>query len=211
MKKTYLSLLIGLFIVSGCASFRAAGQVQSGRVALFKQQPEAALAHFRQATEVDPNYVAHYGPYSQSVWSYVGRAEYLQGNLPQARKSLERAITHQRDDYLARIYLGLTLARDGDRQRGLSEIQSGMRGIHDWLNSVEYGTSWGHFWDPGKKIRSEIEKNLAMISGKDVNWQQLTASGEWIGFQMEQEIDRALRDEREDRTRDSDDGGSEPT
>ncbi len=198
---------LALLFVSSCASFQAAGQIQAGRVALFKDEPTTATAHFRRAAEVDPNFLMKFGGYSQGVWGYVGRTEYLTGNLPQARRSLERAVTQYNDDYLARIYLGLTLARDGDRQRGLGELQSGMKGIHDWLDHIEYNTTWGRFWDPEKKIRSEIEKSLAMISVKQVNWEQLTASGEWIGRTMEREIDEARRDEIHDQNKDSDDGG----
>ena len=207
MKRLSLfGFFLALLFVSSCASFQAAGQIQAGRLALFKDEPAIAAAHFRRAAEVDPNYLMNFGVYSQGVWGYVGRTEYLTGNLPQARRSLERAVTQYNDDYLARIYLGLTLARGGDRQRGIGELQSGMKGIHDWLDHIEYNTQWGRFWDPEKKIRSEIENSLAMISAKQVNWEQLTASGEWIGRTMEREIDEARRDEIHDQNKDSDSG-----
>ena len=207
MKRLSLfGFFLSLLFVSSCVSFQAAGQIQAGRVALFKDEPRIAAAHFRRAAEVDPNFLMSFGVYGQGVWGYVGSTEYLTGNLPQARRSLERAVTQYNDDYLARIYLGLTLARDGDRQSGLGELQSGMKGIHDWLDHIEYNTPWGRFWDPEKKIRSEIENSLAMISAKQVNWEQLTASGEWIGRTMEQEIDEARRDEIHDQNRDSDSG-----
>jgi len=119
MKRLSLfGFFLALLFVSSCASFRAAGQIQAGRVALFKDEPAVAAVHFRGAAETDPNYLMNFGVYSQGVWSYVGRTEYLTGNFPQARQSLERAVTNYGDDYLARIYLGLTLARDGDRQEG---------------------------------------------------------------------------------------------
>jgi len=210
MKRLSLfSFFLALLFVSSCASFQAAGQIQAGRVALFKDEPAIAAAHFRRAAEVDPNYLMNFGVYSQGVWGYVGRTEYLTGNFPQARRSLERAVTQYNDDYLARIYLGLTLARGGDdggRQSGLGELQSGMKGIHAWLDHIEYNTQRGRFWDPEKKIRSEIENSLAMISAKQVNWEQLTASGEWIGRTMEREIDEARLDEIHDQNKDSDSG-----
>lgn len=211
MKRLSLSgFFLALLFVSSCASFQAASQIQAGRVALFKNEPGIAAAHFRRAAEVDPNYLMNFGVYSQGVWGYVGRTEYLTGNLPQARRSLERAVTQYNDDYLARIYLGLTLARDGDRQKGVGELQSGMKGIHDWLDHIEYNTQWGRFWDPDKQIRSEIEKSLAMISAKQVNWEQLTASGEWIGRTMEREIEEARRDEIRDHNNDNSDDGGDP-
>lgn len=204
MKRLSLfGFFLALLFVSSCASFRAAGEIQAGRVALFKDEPRIAVVHFRRAAEMDPNFLMKFGVYSQGVWGYVGRTEYLTGNLSQARQTLERAVTQYNDDYLARIYLGLTLARDGDRPKGLGEFQSGMKSIRDWLDHIEYNTTWGRFWDPEKKIRSEIERSLAMISTKQVNWEQLTAGGEWVGRTMEREIDEARRDEIHDQNKDN--------
>jgi tetratricopeptide (TPR) repeat protein len=211
MKRLSLfGFFLALLVVSSCASFRAAGEIQAGRTALFKDEPAIAVVHFRRAAEVDPNYLMNFGVYSQGVWGYVGRTEYLTGDIPQARRSLERAVIHYNDDYLARLYLGLTLARDGDQPKGLGELQSGMKSIHDWLDHIEYNTPWGRFWDPDKKIRSEIEKSLAMISARQVNWEQLTASGEWIGRTMEREIDEARRDEIYEHNNDNSDDGGDP-
>ncbi|MBM2802656.1 MAG: hypothetical protein HW419_549, partial [Deltaproteobacteria bacterium] len=126
------SLLIGL---SACASARIGSEVQTGRQALLAGNPETALAYFQSAAQQDPNYV--YGTALQhGIWGYVGRSEYATGRLPQARQSLEKALSVKKDDDTARLYLGLTLARSGDRQRGLSEIESGMKGIHDWIEWV---------------------------------------------------------------------------
>jgi hypothetical protein len=67
---------------------------------------------------------------------------------------------------MARLYLGLTLARSDDSQQGLKEIEGGMRGIYD---QIEYATqhhrfSYGQFWDPRREIRASIEGDLAMLS-----------------------------------------------
>ena len=72
---------------------------------------------------------------------------------------------------MANLYLGLSLARSGDRQKGLKEIESGMRGLHEWLNYVnQYAAfSYGQYWDPLEEIRSEIRNSLAMIVGKDID------------------------------------------
>jgi hypothetical protein len=51
------------------------------------------------------------------------------------------------------------------------------------------------FWDPVGEIRKEIESDLAMISGKDIDWRKLIESAEWIGQRMEDEIDKVQRDE----------------
>jgi len=42
-----------------------------------------------------------------------------------------------------------------------------------------------------------------MLSGKDINLQKLIADGEWLGKRVEEEIDLARRDEREELLRDT--------
>ena len=115
--KTSFSVAL-IMLLSGCAGFQAAREVNSGRQAYLIGNNEAAYAHFQKAAEVDPNYV--YGTaLRQGVWSYVGRVNYDMGRLPQAREALERALAANREEDLSRVYFGLALAREGDRQRGL--------------------------------------------------------------------------------------------
>jgi tetratricopeptide (TPR) repeat protein len=205
------SALLLFILLAGCTSLQVAGEVQSGRQAWLKGNDETALAYFQSAAEKNPNYV--YGTaLQQGIWSYVGRSEYATGRLPQARQTLERALSTNRDEDIARLYLGLTLAREGDRQTGLKEIESGMRGISNWLDYINeaHRFSFGQFWDPGRDIRSAIQRDLAMISGRDLDWQTLIADGEWLGKRMEEESDLARRQESLDRSRDGDARGEEP-
>jgi tetratricopeptide (TPR) repeat protein len=209
MKTMRVIVLISLAtFLFGCASFQAGNDISAGRQALLIGNSEAALSYFQRAAQRDPNYI--YGAtYRQGVWSYVGRAEYATGKLPQARQTLERALAANRDEYLARLYLGLTLAREGDRQNGLKEIEGGMKGIYDWLEYVTFTTRYGQFWDPRREIRSDIEKNLAMLSAKEVDLQRVITNGESLGTRMETEIDLAYRDEHTDMTTDGS-GSAEP-
>jgi tetratricopeptide (TPR) repeat protein len=205
--KTKISLaLFSLFVfLAGCTSLRTGSEVQSGRQALLEGKNETALGYFYSAAQQDPNYVYATGSSpKQGVWSYVGRSEYLTGRFPQARQSLERALSANQQEDIARLYLGLTLAREGDRQRGLKEIEGGMRGINGFLDYISQAQRYsiGQFWDPDRDIRSAIQSNLAMISGKDLDWQRLTADTEWLGIRMEQESDLARRQEAYDRMRD---------
>jgi tetratricopeptide (TPR) repeat protein len=188
--------------LAGCTSLNVGGEVQSGRQALLEGKNETALGYFYGAAQKDPNYVYATGSSpKQGVWSYVGRSEYLTGRLPQARQTLERALAANREEDITRLYLGLTLARDGDRQRGLKEIEGGMRGINNFLDYINQAQrfSIGQYWDSGRDIRSAIQSNLVMISGKDLDWQRLTADTEWLGIRMEQESDLARRQEARDR------------
>jgi len=205
MKTKFSLALFSLFVfLAGCISLRTGGEVQSGRQALLEGKNETALGYFYSAAQQDPNYVYATGSSPrQSVWSYVGRSEYLTGRFPEARKNLERVLAANQQEDIARLYLGLTLAREGDRQRGLKEIEGGMRGINSFLNYISQAQRYsiGQFWDPDRDIRSAIQSDLAMISSKDLDWQRLTANTEWLGMRMEEEIDLARRQDALDKTR----------
>jgi len=204
--KSSLALFSLFVFLAGCTSLQTGGELQYGRQALLKGNNETALGYFYSAAQKDPNYVYATGSSpKQSVWSYVGRSEYLTGRFPQARQTLERALSANRQEDIARLYLGLTLAREGDRPRGLKEIEDGMRGINSFLDYINQAQrfSIGQYWDPGRDIRSAIQSDLAMISGKDLDWQRLTADTEWLGIRMEAESDLARRQEAQARSRES--------
>jgi len=164
---------------------------------------KAALAHFERAAEIQPDYLFNYFMLSQGVWTYVGRAHYDSKNFAEARQALEKARARYDQDHLAKIYLGLVLGRSGDQKKGLTELEAGMTGLRDWLNYIHYSTLEGIYWDPAMEIRSEIDRDLTMIAGGNVNWEALTSSAEWIGHKTEVEVDLAKRDAYEDRVRDS--------
>ena len=208
MKSAAFSILLAICtLLSACTTMQAGSAFSSGRRALFTGDDEAALGFFQTAAESDPNFVFATGSSPrQSIWSYVGRAEYLTDRFPQARQSLERALSGDREENIARLYLGLTLIQEDDRQRGLKEIESGMRGINSFLDNINQAQrfSIGRFWDPNRDIRSAIQFNLEMISreGEDLDWQRLIRDIERIALQMERETDLARRQEsREMRSR----------
>lgn len=203
MKTRYLFLSI-VILLSGCASFQAGTDVEAGRKAYLVGNNAVALGYFEKAAELDPNYV--YGTaLRQNIWSYVGRSEYSASKLPQAQNSLEKALSLNKEEDMARLYLGLTLVRSGNRPEGLKEIQGGMRGISTWIEYISqaHRFSFGQFWDTTREIRTAIQEDLAMSDSKELDWQKLISDGEWLGKRLEEEIDLARRDEREDRLRDS--------
>lgn len=204
---TICILPFSLFL-AGCVAFEVGGEIQKGRMELMYGSSEQALSHFQRAADLNPDYLLNFSILDEGVWTYVGRSYYATGKLPEALKALERARSRYDGDYLARLYLGLVLARQQERERALREVESGLSGLEEWLIRVDRNTRQGSYWDPGRKIRSEIQKNLAMIKGKDVNWQELTRNIEWIGREIEEEVDRSRRDERMDRDRES--SGREP-
>jgi tetratricopeptide (TPR) repeat protein len=189
-------------IAGGCAAYQAAGQVQAGRQALLINKPEDALAYFYQVAQTNPNYIFQSENYREGIWTYVGRSQYSLGRLTEARQSLEKALSIYPDDYLAKIYLGLTLMRSGEDSSAAKELASGMQGLYDWLEYMNRTMPFTAFWDPRGEIRSELQKDLDLLSGKDVNRPQLISSAEWIGQRMEEEIDLVRRDEQRQMDRD---------
>lgn len=191
-----------VLLLPACASFQTTGQVQAGRRALLVNDPESALPYFLEAATRDPNYVYISEDFHEGIWTYVGRTQYATKRYQDARQSLERALANDRDDNMARLYYGLTLDRLGDGARGVKEIESAMQGIHDWLEYMERTRPFQAFWDPLREIRKTIENDLAETRGKDLTAENLIADAEWLGNEMENEIERVRRDERRQYERD---------
>jgi len=198
-----------MFFLAGCAAFAVGGQFQSGRRALLINDPETALAYFQEVAAKDPNYFYRSVDFRENIWTYLGRAQYETKRYPEARKSLEQALSLDRDDNLARLYLGLTLVRSGDQARGVKEIENGMQGIFDFLEYMNRTRPLQAFWDPLGHIRGSIQKDLSAISSRDFDPEQLIENAEWLGKQMEEEVDNVREDERRqlDRNLDGDHRG----
>lgn len=197
--------------LSACASFQLGGEFLSGRQAYLRGDPETALGYFHSVARKDPGY-AYGTALRQSIWSYAGRAEYATGRYSAARNSLEKALSFDHENSIARLYFGLASARSGDREGGSREIERGLRGMRAYLEYVTeaHRFSYGQFWDPSREIRRSIERALAIISKEEIDWQNVITAGELLGMRMEEEIDRARRDERTDLDRDSEGNGSQP-
>ena len=199
MKGRYSLLAFSLVIfLSGCATVQEAGQIEAGRQALFKGNNQAALSYFQSVSQTNPNAV--YGAtLRMGIFTFLGQAQYLNGDYTQARQSLQKALSMHPGDNVARLYLGLTQARLGDRQTGLKNIQAGMSGIANFLNylNTNFAYSFGQFWDPGGQIRASIKTDLTMISSGNVDWTQLIADGERLGIRIEEEEDKARQQQQQ--------------
>jgi tetratricopeptide (TPR) repeat protein len=155
---SFLSLLLLSVLLSACAATRGAEDVVQGREALLAGDYQSALGYFQQADQVDPNYI--YGAeLREGVSSFVGRAQYLTGNYPQARQTLQKALSQHRTENLARLYLGLTYYRLGDQKAALTNIQAGMNGINNWLEylNMNFAQEFGQGWDPGGQSGPALE------------------------------------------------------
>ena len=193
--KLILTCLSALLFASGCAGLQVSQDVLSGRNALQTGKPEAAVGYLRRAVDADPNYTLP-NRLEESSLALLGRAYYEIGNFPEARTSLERAIARDQNDHMARLYLGLTLIKAGDQERGRHEVESGLKGINEWLEYVSSRGYSGQFWDPARDIRSDIQRGLAST----VSTPDLIVIAQRVGVKFDEEPERALRDELRDRS-----------
>jgi len=181
--------LAALVFVTGCAGLQVEQTVQDGRTALLTGRPDDAVNYFGLAAESNPNYKTSYA-LRESIWTYLGRAYYETGKYPEARTALDKALASDKNDYVARLYLGMTLVRSNDRDRGLAEMKTALNGIYELLEDLESQSTVGLYWDPNKQIRKTIETNLA----GNPSAIELVVTAQRVGKQLEEEIDRAERD-----------------
>jgi len=192
-----LSALIHLSACSGAGT-----DVVAGRNALQTGRPNDAVGYLTRAAELDPNYRTP-DRVPERVLTYLGRAYYETGNDTEARQTLEKAVSMHPDDPLAHLYLGLTLLRSGERERGRKEVEDGLKAIDDLLEYIAADRVFGFYWDPAMTIRNDIKNTLAgMLNDND-----LALAGQYIGREFDEEIDRARRDESRSRSGGSEGGG----
>jgi tetratricopeptide (TPR) repeat protein len=194
--KKLLAFLVMAWLISACDSFRIGGQFAAGRRAFLARDHAKALGYFAKVAAAKPDYVFEAANFRASVWTYLGRCQYHLRKLADARYSLERALTANGDDYLARVFMGLTLARAGDDANGFREMERGLKGLHDWIEYENSRDPVKAFWDPRSEMRKEIGNALAIISEKKPDREKFIASAEWIGQTVEDEIEQVRRQER---------------
>ena len=192
-------VLPSALLLSACASFEANSNLQQGRYALMRGDSQVALGHFQRAAQINPNTYYTIGPIKEGVWTYVGRAHYVSGDIKAAQKALEQARQIHPDDSFAPLYLGLALSKEGDRQRAAKELQTGLTGLNDWLEYITTKSSDRAYWDPGAKLRSGIQEQLALLDSKEINWPNVIAGTEFLGNEIEREADEVLKDKRRER------------
>ena len=268
-------LLIGIVLLSfaACATLESQSEFLAGRQALIRHDPTTAISYFERVALGDPKFVTKSALLSQSIWTYVGRAQYESGKFVEAKESCEKALSYFSDDQMAKLYLGLSLLRlpaavsatnaltvqevsyalregiepkrvaalarergvafdltketesqlrsagadsllveeikkirsesakkrpENQTARGAKELVSALTGLRDAFDYIIANTTQGKFWDPGGEIRAQIKTGLSLLSSREPDWQKVLSTGEWIGQQIEEETDRARRDEADD-------------
>jgi tetratricopeptide (TPR) repeat protein len=81
------------------------------------------------------------------------------------------------------------------REEGAKSISAALTGLRDWLDYTTTRTTQGRFWDPDGDIRAEIVRGLQLVGANPPNWDAIIAASESVGFKLEEEGDRARRDE----------------
>jgi len=111
IKKCLIRGLGLLLVINGCAGLEVGGDFSSGRRALMSGDSAMALTYFTRAAQRDPNYIAPFSSFRESIWTYLGRAQYQSGKLAEAKSSFEKALSQVPGDSVAKLYLGLTNVR----------------------------------------------------------------------------------------------------
>jgi tetratricopeptide (TPR) repeat protein len=110
MKKNLILLGVFYWALNGCAG-QVSNDLKSGRAALLGGRPQVAEAHFQRVVEADDDYVADWSLFRVGIWTYLGRAYYDAGKLTEAREALMQALKRSENDFMARLYYGMTLLR----------------------------------------------------------------------------------------------------
>jgi len=84
-------LFLAIFF-SGCgAGFQAGGDVAQGRQALFRGDYQNALSLFQSAAQTNAEYISG-TELREGTLSFLGREQYLNGQLAPARDTLRKAV-----------------------------------------------------------------------------------------------------------------------
>jgi tetratricopeptide (TPR) repeat protein len=278
MKALHWLCAIALLLLPGCAALESQSDFLAGRRALMRGEPDNALSYFQRVAQSDPAYVSESVSPRKSIWTYVGRAHYNSGRYDAARSAFEKALTHRSDDYVAKLYLGLTLVRpspapppsnafnlqevtfalregvepkrvaalargrgvafdvtketesqlriagadtfllnelrslradsakqvkpgEARRVQGGKEVSAALSGLSEWLDYTVSYTTQGKFWDPSQELRKQIQASTKQVAAQPMDWEPVIANLEWLGYKLEEESDRARRDESAERDR----------
>ena len=269
---------MALLLVGACAGMGSQSEFLAGRQALLRGEPDNALGYFDRVARENPAFVSDAVSPRRSIWTYVGRSHYNSGGYDAARSAFEKAISQLADDYVARMYLGLTLLRpsvpqtltkgftlqevtyalregvepkrvatlarergvafdltreteaqlritgadtflvselrnlrsantkqgkgsETRRAQGSKELNAALVGLRDWWDYYIRYAPQGKFWDPTLELRKQLDLVMKQSAAQPADWSTVISNAEWLGYQLEEESDRARRDESAERDR----------
>jgi len=278
MKTWRVLYALALALLSACTTLESQSEFLAGRRALLRGEPDNALTYFERIAGNHPGFVSDSVLPRRSVWTYVGRAHYNAGRYAAAETAFEKAVSHLGEDYVARMFLALTLLRpaaptpssnafnlqevtfalregvepkrvailardrgvafdltketesqlrtigadnflvnelkklrsESTRQakasearvaQGRKELTTALTGLREWLDDFIRNAPLGRFWDPGQEIPQQIQSLMKQTAAPPINWDSVISDTEWLGSRLEEESDRARRDESAERQR----------
>jgi hypothetical protein len=92
-------------------------------------------------------------------------------------------------------------ASDNQRNQASKELAAALNGLREWLDYTVAYTTQGRFWDPAQEIRKQIQLCLKQLAARPTDWDALVSNAEWLGYNVEEENDKARRDEFLERQR----------
>jgi tetratricopeptide (TPR) repeat protein len=163
MVQKWMVLGLGLLVVAACATLDRSEEFDLGRQALIRGDSWAALTYFERIAQSDPNYVAPFSSFQESIWTYLGRAQYQMGKLADAKESLERALFQLPNDSVAKLYLGLTNVRLQTTEKDsnaftLQEISFALREGIEPKSVAELARKRGVVFDLTAEAESQLRK-----------------------------------------------------
>jgi tetratricopeptide (TPR) repeat protein len=91
-------------------------------------------------------------------------------------------------------------ANETRRAQGAKELSAALSGLAEWLNSTIAYSPQGKFWDPTQEIRKQLQLTIKQAAASG-DWDAAMANAEWLAYRLEEESDRARRDESAERDR----------
>lgn len=90
---------------------------------------------------------------------------------------------------------------ESSRAQGGKELATALSGLHEWLNDTVAHSPQGKFWDPSQEILKQIQLTQKQVAASPPDWDTVISNAEWLGYRLEEESDRARRDESAERNR----------
>jgi hypothetical protein len=86
-------------------------------------------------------------------------------------------------------------------RNGFARYRRGDGKNYDFLDYItdNFRFSYGQYWDPGRDIRSAIERDRAMIASGKIEWSTLIADGESIAMKIERGPDLVRQEQQHHR------------
>lgn len=90
---------------------------------------------------------------------------------------------------------------ESQRVQAGKELTIALTGLRDWLDYTIAYMPQGAFWDPSERIRKQIALSLKLVAARSTEPETLISNAEFVGSILEDENDRARRDEAAERER----------